>query len=111
MKIHITKKGAQKLLTAAVKRKGKKHVAYCVYYDTNNQSRCIVGEALSCAGLSDAVLASLRNDGIRSQRVLEELAANGVTFTAGANKVFAEAQEVQDYRRQWGDALAAARRA
>jgi hypothetical protein len=96
------------LLAGAVKARGEGHIypdfnGAC-YYTASGEPDCMVGEALSQAGVSIDVLDGLNNRGAFMSDCRDYLAANGVTVTEDAGKVFRAAQERQDIGNTWGDA-------
>lgn len=110
-RIKIDKRRALDLLRQAVANRGEDYV-YGEHFDNNQGCRyvvlgkpaCIVGEALSLAGLD---LADLLSNGGNTWRIgaLIDQHPEHFDVTYGAVRVFEEAQHWQDCGWNWGDAV------
>lgn len=109
----ITATDALELLTRVVKREGRDTIRRCRYVVLNEDHgqcpHCIVACMFVEAGVHPAALSAFEG------KTLDELYHNNwlidvVDLSPDAVSILAEAQEAQDNRLSWGEALAAARR-
>jgi len=95
------------LLAAAVRRRGASFVyvagqQQACLYSTGGGPQCLVGRALSLAGVDDEALRAMGHRGLRD---LYRLGILPVRLSLGALAVFDAAQRAQDRGYTWGDAL------
>lgn len=107
------------LLDRVVQAKGADYVYpgisgdMCYNFETQGAPSCIVGHVLAELGVTKDQAAEVRVDGSAGVNdTVEALVKAGwkYTFSIGAVAVLYKAQNVQDQRQSWGEALAAARR-
>jgi hypothetical protein len=99
--------GALDLLAAAVSQRGESFVYVAgrhqtCLYTSGGGPPCLVGRALSLAGVDDEALSTMGHRGVRD---LYRLGSLPVRLTLGALTVFDAAQRGQDRGYTWGDAL------
>lgn len=102
------------LLAKVVEAKGADYVYpgtagdTCYNFEVQGAPSCIVGHVLAELGVTKDQAAEVRVDGSAGVNdTVEALVRNGwkYTFSIGAVAVLYRAQNVQDQRRSWGDAL------
>lgn len=122
-RIHISPERALDLLELAVQARGADYVdPHCSYSarrffpDIGYVPGCIIGHALSLAGVPVEALKVLDDSGVESSAIpnLDRegfLDTYGIDLDPDALQAFAVAQEEQDKLKTWGEAVGAARAA
>jgi hypothetical protein len=95
------------LLAVAVRQYGESFVYVAgryqtCLYTTGGGPQCLVGRALSLAGVDDDALSAMGHRGLRD---LYRMGSLPIPLTLGALAVLDAAQQAQDRGYAWGDAL------
>lgn len=107
---------ALRLLQQATELAGPNYVASRCTYAQGGAPHCIVGTALSLAGVPVEVLQEMDNADTVDTTDIDELEATGhlanwgIALTPAALVMFRVAQAVQDAKRPWGEAVMRAAR-